>query len=331
MMRDIKKIIVISLILIFFCSNLFFVCLLKDKKIAKEPIKPKIVLISHIKTNPYWISIKEGAERAAKERGAVVEFLGPTTASTEESLKLLEMATSAKVSGIITYVQEEGKYEKNINNALVKGIPVVTIDSDEENSNRIAYVGTNNFLAGQVAGEETVRQIGKDGNIGIVMGGKDAKNQKERVEGFEKYVKSNSNLKIVDIDSSDAMLLEAEIATRKILNRNDKIDALFCTSALDGIGAVKAVNDLNYKRKVKIICFDDLEETLNNIKCGLISATIVQKSNEMGYRAVNIIMDKVEGKASKTSKTLTDVEVINKANIDVYMQGEGNFENKNFK
>ncbi|EKQ56221.1 MULTISPECIES: substrate-binding domain-containing protein [unclassified Clostridium] len=326
-MKYLKGILGIVLAALFLGSNLFFLNLLKDKKVEKEPIKPKIVLISHIKTNPYWLSIKKGAERAAEERGAVVEFLGPTTANTEEGLKLFDMATSAKVSGIITYVQEEGKYSQKINGAIEKGIPVVTIDSDEENSNRIAYVGTDNILAGQVAGEETVKQVGKDGNVAIVMGGKDVKNQRERVEGFENYLAAHSNLKVVDVDSSDAMLLEAEIVTRKILNRNDKVDALFCTSALDGIGAAKAVNDLNVKGKVKIICFDDLEETLNNIRTGLVAATIVQKSDEMGYKAVNIIMDKIQGKSEINSKSLTNVKLVNKINLDIYKQGDDKFEN----
>ncbi|NRZ15825.1 ribose transport system substrate-binding protein [Clostridium beijerinckii] len=257
----------------------------------------------------------------------MVEFLGPTTASTEDGLKLFDMATSAKVSGIITYVQEEGQYKKKINSAMEKGIPVVTIDSDEEDSNRIAYVGTDNVLAGQVAGKEMVKQIGTSGNVAIVMGGKNVKNQKERVEGFTQYIKSNSNLKIVDTDSSDAMLLEAEIITRKILNRNDNINALFCTSALDGIGAARAVKDLNYKDRVKIICFDDLDDTLSNIRNGLVSATIVQKSNEMGYRAVNIIMDKIQGKSNKFSKSLIDVNVINKSDVDSYKRGDDKIEN----
>lgn len=326
-MKYLKGVLVIILIVLFLGSNLYFINLLRDKKVEKEPIKPKIVLISHIKTNPYWLDIKAGAERAAKERGAVVEFLGPTTASTEDGLKLFDMATSAKVSGIITYVQEEGQYKKKINSAMEKGIPVVTIDSDEEDSNRIAYVGTDNVLAGQVAGKEMVKQIGTSGNVAIVMGGKNVKNQKERVEGFTQYIKSNSNLKIVDTDSSDAMLLEAEIITRKILNRNDNINALFCTSALDGIGAARAVKDLNYKDRVKIICFDDLDDTLSNIRNGLVSATIVQKSNEMGYRAVNIVMDKIEGKSNKFSKSLIDVNVINKSNVDSYKRGDDKVEN----
>ena len=327
MKKYIKNIIVITLVILFCSSNLYFLYLLRDKKVVREPIKPKIVLISHIKTNPYWGYIREGAERAAKERGAIIEFLGPTTASTEEGLKLFEMATSAKVGGIITYVQEEGKYKKKINTAMEKGIPVVTIDSDEEDSNRIAYVGTDNVLAGQVAGAEMIKQIGKDGNVAIVIGGKDVKNQKERVEGFTNYLTSNSNLKIVDQDSSDAMLLEAEIITRKILNRNDKLNALFCTSALDGIGAAKAIQELNDKGKIKIVCFDDLEDTLKNIKNELVAATVVQKSDEMGYKAVNVIMDKIEKRPNINSKLLMDANIINKTNIDTYKQGADKFEN----
>lgn len=327
-MKKYLKGIAISILIILFCgSNLFFLYLLKDKKIEKEPIKPKILLISHIRTNPYWQYVRDGAERAAHERGAEIEFQGPTTASTEEGIRLFDMATAAKVSGIITYVQEEGKYKEKINHAMQNGIPVVTIDSDEEDSDRIAYVGTDNILAGQVAAKEMIKQVGNNGNIAIVMGGKDAKNQKERVEGFKNYIELNSNLKIVDQDSSDAMLLESEIITRKILNRNDKIDALFCTSSLDGIGAAKAVKDLNNKGNIKIICFDDLEETLNNIKSGLVAATIVQKSDEMGYKAVSIIMDKIEGKKSNGSKVLTSVNVIDKTNIYTYKQGDDKLEN----
>lgn len=328
MKKYLKVTLVITLVILFCGSNLYFLSLLKDRKIEKEPLRPKIVLISHVKTNPYWINIKEGAERAAKERGAVIEFLGPTTASTEEGLKLFDMATSAKVSGIITYVQEEGKYKSKINSAMEKGVPVVTIDSDEEDSKRIAYVGTDNILAGQSAGEEMIKQIGTEGKVAIVMGGKDVKNQKERVEGFRNYITSNSNLKIIDTDSSDAMLLESEIITRKILIRNDNnINALFCTSALDGIGAAKAIKDLNDKGKVKIICFDDLEETLDNIKNSVVSATIVQKSDQMGYKAVNIIMDKIEKKSNGSQKFLMDVKVINQSNIDTYKQGDDKFEN----
>ncbi|NRV87786.1 hypothetical protein [Clostridium beijerinckii] len=70
-----------------------------------------------------------------------------------------------------------------------------------------------------------------------------------------------------------------------------------------------------------------MDDTLSNIRNGLVSATIVQKSNEMGYRAVNIIMDKIQGKSNKFSKSLIDVNVINKSDVDSYKRGDDKIEN----
>src|SRR5690606_2368350 len=94
------------------------------------------------------------------------------------------------------------------------GIPLVTIDSDAENSKRLAYVGTDNIEAGRVGGREMIRQIGTEGKVAIIMGGKDVKNQIERVEGFKSYLKSNSNIDILAIETSDSYLLEAELAAK---------------------------------------------------------------------------------------------------------------------
>ena len=54
---------------------------------------------------------------------------------------------------------------------------------------------------------------------------------------------------------------------------------------------------------------------------------MVQKSDEMGYRAVNIIMDKIQGKVNNYSKNLMNVDIINKDNINTYKKGDDKFEN----
>lgn len=76
------------------------------------------------------------------------------------------------------------------------------------------------------------------------------------------------------------------------------------------------------KGKVKIICFDDLQETLEYIKKGVITSTIVQKPELMGYKAVNIIMDIIEGKETK-GIFFTDVFVIGKDNVNQYKKEQG--------
>lgn len=315
-------------ILYFIIMNWMLLTALKDPPIINEKIKPKITLISHVYSNPYWKYIKLGAEKAAKQRNAVIDFEGPDTASVGEGIKFINMAYAAKASGIITYVQDEALYKPVIDKVLAGGIPIVTVDSDAENSKRLAYVGTDNVTAGRVGAEEIIHQVGIYGDIGIIMGGKNVKNQIERVKGFTEYIENNSKLNISEIESSDSYLLEAELATKKMLINNKDIKAIFCSSALDGQGAAKALISMGAVEKVKIICFDDLPETLDYIKNGIITSTIVQDPYSMGYKAVNIIMDIMEGKGTK-GIFLTDVTVVTKDNLDEFKKTRGEYEREN--
>lgn len=317
MKRLLKYSIYYVVIFIFVVFNAVLLDNLKYEEPAEEEIKPKIVLISHVYSNPYWKQVRLGAEKAAKERGVIIDFQGPESASVEEGIRLIKMAYAAKVSGIIAYVQDETRYNDVINMVVEGGIPLVTVDSDAENSKRIAYVGTDNVEAGRVGAREVIRQVGTEGKVAIIMGGKGVKNQIERVEGFKRYIDENSNIAIVAIESSDSYLLEAELAARKILNQHPDVKALFCTSALDGLGAAKAVKSLGLVGKLKIICFDDLPETLENIEEGVITSTVVQQPYVMGYKSVNIIMNNIEGKTTK-GLFITDVLVVNKENLDEF-------------
>lgn len=291
--------------------------ILKEQEKPYEELKNKVVLISHVYSNPYWQDIKKGAEEAAKDKNIIVEFQGPDYASVEEGIRLIKMAYASNVSGIITYVQDSSSYNAIINKIIDDNIPLITIDSDAEESKRLAYIGTDNVNAGKVGAKEMIRQVGNTGDIGIILGGAEVKNQIERVNGFKSYIEENSNLKISNTESSDSYLLQAELATKKILTDNVDIKALFCTSAQDGIGAAKAIKSMNLIGKVKIVCFDALPETLDLIEEGVISATIAQNPYVMGQEAVNTIVNIIKGNKAQELQ-LIDVLVINDKNIAEY-------------
>lgn len=316
-----KKVLGIAKYLVFI--SIFFALLfgvqdiLKEQENYYEELKNKVVLISHVYSNPYWQDIKKGAEEAAKDKNIIVEFQGPDYASVEEGIRLIKMAYASNVSGIITYVQDSSSYNSIINKIIDDNIPLITIDSDAEESKRLAYIGTDNVNAGKVGAKEMIRQVGNTGDIGIILGGAEVKNQIERVKGFKSYIEENSNLKITNTESSDSYLLQAELATKKILTDNVDIKALFCTSAQDGIGAAKAIKSMNLIGKVKIICFDALPETLDLIEEGVISATIAQNPYVMGEESVNTIVNIIKGNKVQELQ-LIDVLVINDKNVAEY-------------
>ena len=286
-----------------------------ESNAGKNEDKKRLVLLSHVYNNDYWAIIRNGAEKAAEERGAILEYAGPETSSLEESLRLIEKYTIAKKDGIITYVLDADKTQGAIDKAVDKGIPIITIDTDAPESKRLAYVGTDNIKAGEKAARELMIRLRSKDEIGIIMGGRSNTNQIERVEGFKNYIEKNSDIEIVDILSSDSYALEAELAAKKLLKDAQYIDAIYCTSALDGMGAARAVEDIKMGGKIKIISFDDLPETIEYIERGIISATIAQKPYDMGYKAVSLMMDVLEGESLSYEEYITETTIITKSSL----------------
>lgn len=285
-------------------------------------IKKRILLIADVYQNQYWLRVREGAEDAAYNRDCIIEYNGPQTFNMDESLRIFDMGIATSVDGIITSVQEEKHYISIIKKAIDIGIPVITIDTDAKKSKRIAYVGTNNMEAGSYAGQKLAEISMEKATIGIIMAGKTVTSQVERVDGFKQYISGHDYMKIVAVESSNSDIIEAELVAKKMISEHPEIDAIYCTSSVDGIGAARAVVDDKKIGKMKIVCFDDLPETLDYIKQNIIQASIVQKPYQMGYDSVNLMMDKLEGKDVE-GESLIEPTVVTRDNVNNYNSEKG--------
>jgi ribose transport system substrate-binding protein len=322
-MKIYKTLIFTAIVVLLVFSAIFsFLLKTNNNRISQMPNKKRILLLSQVYQSPYWQIVRKGALDAAKNRGCIIEYDGPQTSNISESLRIFDMGIAADVDGIITYVQENNSYIPFINKAVENGIPVITVETDAKLSKRMAFVGTNNIEAGYWAGRELAEITYAKANIGIIMGGMTIKSQVERVTGFSNYIKVSSNMKIIDVVSSNSDIIEAELVARKMIDENSKLDAIYCTSSEDGIGAARAVVESGKKGKITIVCFDDLPETLEYIKNDVIKVSIVQKPYQMGYESVNLMMDKFEGKV-KNGEFLTGIVVVTKDNVDNYEMEKG--------
>ncbi|MBZ4646595.1 MAG: hypothetical protein PWR27_649 [Petroclostridium sp.] len=275
-------------------------------------------LISHSLGNPYWERVRKGAEDAANEIGVTLEYTGPTESNLTEELRLIEIAIAVKVDGIITHVFDEQQFMPVINKAIEKGIPVITIDTDAPKSKRISYVGTDNYDAGTQAGKILAQLLKGKGNVGIITGNFEPANLKQRVDGFKSVMERYPNINIVDIQSSNISLLGATEKAQFIL-ANNNVDALYCTSSLDPIGAARVVVSRGLQGRVKIVGFDDLPDTLEYIKQEVVDATLAQQPYKMGNEAVKRMYDFKKGKSIPAS-IHTPVEPITKHNVQDYQK-----------
>jgi ribose transport system substrate-binding protein len=309
-------------VIVSFVLSYFYLVSSGSERSSNAVINKRILLISQVYQNPYWQIVKKGAEDAAKNRGCALEYDGPQTPSITESLNILNMGIATSIDGIITYVQEEKKYIPLINKASRNGISVITIDADAKDSDRIVYVGTDNIKAGYAAGKQLADITKAKSNIGIIMAGQTTASDIERVKGFKDYIKNNKGMKIISIGPSNSDIIQAEIVAKRMIQKYPKLNALYCTGSVDGIGAARAVLNTKNKGKIKIVCFNELPETIKFIDEDVIQASIVQKPYQMGYYSVNLMMDNLEGK-KVTPNYLTGIVVVTKSNLYTYNKEKG--------
>ncbi|CUA80213.1 sugar-binding protein [Anoxybacillus suryakundensis] len=256
---------------------------------------PHVILISQEFDNPYWRKIEQGAKEAGKQYDVNIEYIGPLRTSIEEQVKLLEKAIASRVDGIIVQNLKDEAFTPLIDKAISRNIPVITIDADAPKSRRIAYVGTNNFEAGRLLGQEVASRVEGKQEIGIMIGTDTSENQRLRLQGFLSVITEYPRLKVVSVASSNISRIQASIQAEQMLRKHPNISVMVGTSALDAIGIRMAIKNL-HREDIQIFGFDDVEETMEAIKEGDIVATVVQKPYDMGYSAVKLMADHLSGK-----------------------------------
>lgn len=248
------------------------------------------VLIPEEKGSEYWSLVRDGAMEMAKQHNAYLEYIGGAQTNQDEQLRTLDKAIDAKVDGILTQGIKGERFKQLVHLAREKGIPVVTVDADNPESERNAYVGTDNIRAGYLAGEAFVSRTKGKQRVAIIIGRSESPNQQRRMEGFQQAIKGEERIKVVTIEESNISKVGAAQTTYQALKAHSEINAFFGTNVLAGIGISQAVTQVNMDEDPYIVTFDTLPKTLNLMENGMIDATIVQQPYNMGKRGIELLL-----------------------------------------
>jgi len=269
---------------------------LPAEKNTDEKYHYHFVLVPEELDNEYWRLVEKGAKDAAKQYGVLLEYVGPKQANIDEHLKTIEMAAASKVDGIMTQGLSDKQFSPLIDRVVANGIPVITVDTDSEKSNRIAYIGTDNYHSGYLAGKALIHDTKGNINVAIITGNFYANHQIQRVKGFREAVKKEKRIHIVATEESQISRIRAAEKAYQILQNHPEVNAFFGTSALDAIGIANVVELKKKQNDIYIIGFDTLPETLTFIRKGVIQATVAQQPYEMGYGSVQMMVELKERK-----------------------------------
>jgi ribose transport system substrate-binding protein len=268
----------------------------------------------------FWSYCDAGARKAAKDFDVTLIFRKPEKGSFSTQMQIIGDLENKGVAGMAVSVinPEEQAQELKI---LAKKMKLITMDNDAAGSDRICYIGTDNYAAGREVGRLVREAMPEGGTLAVFVGQTTPINARERFWGMVDELNGTAGR-----NEFPNARFEGEIGGKykiyrggAITDNADRTQAqINAQQALEKIGAEPSVcmiglwaynppkileavrSDKKYKH-VKIVAFDEAWETLDGIDSGEIYSTVVQDPFNFGYRSVEILAAEARGDKTKSA------------------------------
>lgn len=246
----------------------------------------------------FWESVYESAKKEGENNNIYLEQLGKNLAVNYSKEQLLEIAIDSEVDGVIIEGDDSKNLQDLINKAVEKGIPVVTVLSDCNNSNRQSFVGVNGYNIGQVYGEQVLKiDKGSDVDILVLMNSNTNDTSKNIIyAGIKDTLNANTdnstNFNLNTLAISNESTFGTEESIRDVfVNENAIPDIMICLDEVSTTSAYQAAVDYNKVGEVSILGCYTSDTILNAIDQNVINSTISIDSKELGSYCIDGLME----------------------------------------
>jgi ribose transport system substrate-binding protein len=257
----------------------------------------KIAMIAKSSTNPVFLSARTGAEAAAKElsqkHGIPIEivWLTPPAEDGQVQAQRIAQAVNEGASAVLISCSDAGKVNGAINDAVGRGVPVMTFDSDAPQSNRFAFYGVDDIKTGEAVMRELAPLMNGKGKVAILAGNQNAPNLRNRVAGVKQEAAKYPGISIVDTFYHIETPQDAAAEVIRVQNAYPEVSGWAMIGGWP-LFTQTLLSDLDPK-KVKIVSVDALPAELAYVEKGLAPVLLAQPTYMWGYVSVQKIVEKV--------------------------------------
>jgi ribose transport system substrate-binding protein len=240
---------------------------------------------------PYWESAHAGFAKAAAEYGVTEDMRGPESFAPSIEVDEFRAAVARKPAGILVSVADPALMGSEIDKAIAAGIPVITMDSDAPDSQRLYFIGTNNLEAGRLGGERVAAELNGKGNV-VFFTMPSQPNLVERLKGYKDVLATYPAIKVVEVFDMKGVSGTAMDKAQEYLGRTGpaKISAFICLESSSGRDVGEAFKRAKPQGTI-LMAMDVDRATLQLVKDGTIQATISQKPFTMAFLGLKALDD----------------------------------------
>lgn len=271
----------------------------------------QIALITMDSIDQHWVTLNEGAQKAAEELGVTVTFMAPNTKDDAQQIEQVNNAVAGGYQAIIVAANGPDAISSALREAASQGVKIVYVDSPA-NVEAEATFSTDNKAAGKTAGETMLAKLTEmgvtTGSIGIINVNAATDSCVMREEGFRSA-----------FEGTEFTLLETQYGEGDAA-KSQSIAENYITQGVVGIfgcnegsttGAGNAIK-ASGSSEIVGVGFDKSDAILGLIEDGYLLATMAQNPDVMGYEGVKAAVAALNGESLGGAVTDTGVSVLTK-------------------
>lgn len=258
--------------------------------------EPQLYVSYHDVSNEFAPFVRQGVERADGEEGVSARFIGPVGADADAQISEIETLMD-QMDGLAISSVSTDALAPLIDRMMEAGIPVVTYNTDNPESDRIAFAGQDLVQSGREAGQVMADVLGGEGQVLITTLDAAAQWSIDREQGAREALGEHEGIEIVQTINTGTDPQEIYAAIENAMLANPQVSAILSLECCSTPAAGTWVERNGAVDRVDVVGFDLLDQTVELVEAGVIDATIDQAPERQGYEAVQMLRGFLAGEA----------------------------------
>lgn len=273
----------------------------------------------------YWQTLLLGAEQASTDSNGAIKITssGPTSeVDFEHQVSILENVIITEPDAIVIASGSVDATVPAIEDAMNKGIPVVTIDNKVDTDNITSFFATDHYIAAGLAAEEMVKKWEERGidpqnkSVFVVSAVAGTMVNSQRVDGFiDVITELVPTINVIQTQYADNDISKATDIVLNTIMANDNLIGVFGDNNHMGIGIANAINETGKSESIVTYAFDSSPDEVIAVENGNLTGIVVQDPFKMGYDGVNYAVQAIEGN-EVDKEVIVPTMIIDADNID---------------
>jgi len=284
-----------------------------------------IALIPGLTTDAFYITMRKGAEMAAKAVGCELLFQGGPEFNPTVQVPVLQAVIARKPSALLIAPTDKQQLIAPLQQAVEAGVPVITVDTFVDDGKYqdgtgigdfpLSYVATDNVMGGFLAGLALAKTVGERGKVYVSNVKPGISTTDQREEGFKLAMRQFPNITVLDTQFNDDDANKAAAQVEAVFARNPDLAGVFGANLFSAIGAADGIKALGKTGAIRVVAFDAPSRIVDDLKSGLVDLAVAQHPAEIGYFGVMAAFAVINGQ-SVPPHIGTGATIMTKANID---------------